>query len=126
MLKLLPSNTKFSRYGKTPKDPLKCAETEGQRALTSELLSIGLKKIKKIKKKDKVLERPKTQKRKRKIRNFYKVICLKNKKKSSTRKRPYLKSARKREQNVEIHSNNGNTRIVMATQKARSKKESEK
>ena len=90
MLKLLSSKTKFSRYGKTPKDPPKLAkrkETEGKRALTSELLSIGLKKIK-----DKILERPKTQKRKRKIRNFYKVIYLKKKKKSSGMKRPYLKS----------------------------------
>ena len=76
MLKLLPSNTKFSRYGKTPKDPPKRAETKGQRALTQ--------------------KRPKTQKRKRKIRNFYKVIYLK-KNKSNGRKRPYLKCAKKRE-----------------------------
>ena len=52
MLKPLPFNTKFSRYRKAPKDPLKRAkrkETEGQKALTSELLSIGLKKKRRVK-----------------------------------------------------------------------------
>ena len=43
MHKPLPSNAKFSRYRKAPKDPHKHAkrkEIEGQRALTSDLPSI--------------------------------------------------------------------------------------
>ena len=43
MPKLLPSEMKFSRWGKTPKDPSKRAkrkEIEGQAILTSELLTM--------------------------------------------------------------------------------------
>ena len=118
MLKPLPSNTKFSRYRKAPKDPLKRAkrkETEGQKALTSELLSIGLKK----KRKSKIIERPKTQKRKRKIKNFYKVIYLKEKRKVA-RGRGHTSEALERESKTQRFT------ATMATRKAQSKRESEK